>query len=117
MMGTDLRLMESRILVLVDAGYAVYTACTLNEFQQTLRTEKVDLCILCQSLTPKQCSEALAIMGELRAEIPVLSLQPSIGIPPKTIRVVLFDGLVWPRELLATVSKLANRQEVNQASA
>jgi hypothetical protein len=88
-----------------------------QDFQQILSTERVDLCILCRSITSEQCSEALTIMGQLKPEIPILSLHPYVEAYSQAKHVRVLDVFISPGILIEAVSNLLNRVEVSQASA
>jgi DNA-binding response OmpR family regulator len=59
--GRDHQLVHTRTLILQKAGFLVHTAASLPDIQQLPNEPSVDVMLLCHSLSPQDCDEALAI--------------------------------------------------------
>lgn len=74
MLGKDQPLLASRAQVLRSAGCHVMVATQLYDFECCLAVAEFDLIILCHSLSPQECTAAIALVG---SQLPVLVLLSS----------------------------------------
>jgi DNA-binding NtrC family response regulator len=59
--GRDYQLVITRSLILEKAGFHVRTATSVPDIQQLLSEPTMDVMVLCHSLSPQDCDEALLI--------------------------------------------------------
>jgi hypothetical protein len=103
--GSYLDLLTTRAQVLKTAGYTVYISVEFERSAEIVHTINVDLCILCQSLTPERCDQIVKFASQVRPEMKMLSLSAeNVAGLPKTIAVL--DRFVWPPILIATVGEM-----------
>jgi DNA-binding NtrC family response regulator len=107
--GNDLRLLESRRLVLESAGCTVYTAMRLLAVNQILTERPIDLLILCHSLTTEECERAKSVVEAQSPKVKVLILTAA-NFTQCNVRA---DGVVnageGPKALLECVNQMARK--------
>jgi DNA-binding response OmpR family regulator len=57
--GRDDQLVHTRCLILEKAGFRVRTAASLPDLRQLLAEPSMDVMLLCHTLSPQECDEAL----------------------------------------------------------
>jgi DNA-binding NtrC family response regulator len=110
--GIDAALLRTRAGVLESAGFQVAVAIRLLEIEQALLSEPSDLLILCYTLTPEECRQALASALECNVGIQtVLLVQAGFVSSPQRHYDAVFDAFQGPGELVATVSRILTRNQ------
>ena len=104
--GRHLPLLETRSLMLQRAGYKVSIAMELADAEQILRSEKIDLSILCHTLSSEQRSKALAKVEGLRPDMKKLLLAASSFPSVEGNAEEIFYTAAGPGALVATVNRL-----------
>jgi hypothetical protein len=106
--GRDLRLLETRSWILQKAGYKVSAAMELSDVKRILGSEKVNLSILCHTLSSEQRSRAVAKIEELRPHVKKLLLAASSFAPVEGNPEEMFYTSAGPSALIAAVNLLMN---------
>jgi DNA-binding response OmpR family regulator len=105
--GRDPVLLETRRLILELSGYSVTIASDLAVVQRTIESQRIDLLLLCHSLSMEECGRAIA----LSASNP--SMKNLVLIAGKTschsrIASQVFDSMEGPARLVSAVKALAD---------
>jgi len=87
--GTYPILLDTHRLILERSGFRVFTARTLRQAKEVAERERIDLCILCSSLTPLDCDEAVAMLSVVQPSARHMLLDPGIS---------LFRGQSWRKQ-------------------
>jgi DNA-binding response OmpR family regulator len=74
LLGHDAQLVQARRSLLEDNGFEVYTATHSPALYRALESHRVDLLILCQSLTAEECDRAVSLVTECQPKVEVLAL-------------------------------------------
>jgi len=104
--GKDRSLLNTRELILLRAGYRVFTASDLLEIDSVVQGESVDLLILCHTLTLEQCGRALAFGHSRWPFMKSLLLAATDSWCAAGKPELVFEAAAGPAELLATVGRL-----------
>jgi DNA-binding response OmpR family regulator len=107
--GSDAVLIQSRGLVLEKAGFSVRTALELNDAELIISTRQVQLCILCRSLSSKECLTLLATAQNLHPKLKILSLHADTTICYMGMDVEVLGTFLSPKSLIETVSRALDR--------
>jgi hypothetical protein len=106
--GRDEQLLQSRQLLLQRGGYEVWVATGLAEIDVVSRLERIDLLILCHSLTLEECGRALAF-GQSRWPFMKSLILSAVGSWSEAGELPqVFDTTLGPERLLSTLSRLLN---------
>lgn len=107
--GNDQTLLMTRRLILEREGYRVFTAMKFGEAMQLTMTQRLDVLILCQSLSVDERNGVLAtvreiapslktiILGNGESVYPIRKQEKSVGVltDPKTLLGVI-DTMLGP---------------------
>jgi hypothetical protein len=104
-------LLETRALILGQAGYRTSTVIELTDAEEFLANHLLDLCVLCHTLTTTLRERALATARALQPAMGVLilSADESVGSALRSTETV-FDISNGPRALIAKVDTILGRQ-------
>jgi DNA-binding response OmpR family regulator len=108
--GLDLELLESRGLVLDAAGYLICLCTRLTEVTHAIQTKKVNLLILCHSLSFEQARDAANAMRALWPDIRILSLNNKGLTSHLTLRFEAINDFVEPEVLITKISHILGRR-------
>ena len=72
--GRDHQLVHTRGLILEKAGFRVRTAASVPDIQQLLSEPIMDVMVLCHSLSPQDCDEAVALTHERWPNLQTIAL-------------------------------------------
>jgi hypothetical protein len=104
--GHNARLLESRKWALQSRGYRVYAILQLTNFEDVPLAPRMDLLVLCHTVTPKECAAAVACASARWPEIKKLALVRDLGKRPAGILSRVLQTLDGPNRLLSTVTEL-----------
>jgi DNA-binding response OmpR family regulator len=107
--GLDVELLESRGLVLEAAGYLVCLCTRLTEVTHLIQTKKVDLLILCHSLSFEQSRDAATAIRALWPDIRILSLNNKELTSHPAMRFEAINDFVGPEVLITKISHVLGR--------
>lgn len=112
--GADKRLLTARAMVLEAAGYQVYTASRFGEMRRILEGVRIDLLILCHSLSDDECMEAAACAHATSEGTKVLLLFGARGALASDASIDSLDEvIVSPRILLSKVASSLGAAEAD----
>jgi hypothetical protein len=75
--GTYPILLDTHRLILERSGYRIFTARSLRQAKEVAERERIDLFILCSSLTPLDCDEAVAMLSVVQPGTRHMLLDPA----------------------------------------
>ena len=105
--GRDPQLLETRRMVLERTGYTVLTTNALAEIDHTAALHRIDLCILCYSLSMEECGRALALVHSRCPLVKSLVLTSGAsGCSSTHLLDQVFDAMEGPAKLISTVNQL-----------
>jgi DNA-binding NtrC family response regulator len=106
--GRDYQLIHTRGLILERAGYRVWTASSLAEVKGLLSKPRMDVMLLCHSLSTEECNKALEVTHERWPRIQTIALvSGSSGCASEPTDAVL-NAIEGPAKLIKAVSKHVN---------
>src|SRR5215831_1499585 len=70
--GKDPALMSSRTMVLLDAGYAVQEALTLDKAKELIHSDSIDVTLLCHTVPERDQRLLIYLIREKRRLMPIL---------------------------------------------
>jgi DNA-binding NtrC family response regulator len=110
--GHDTILLETRRLILERAGFQVWIATEATEAVQILVTKRIDLFILCQSLSPKECVPILRTAHTLRPDMENLVMGgESVGASAQK-RDTFLTTFLGPKSLIAFIQEKISAKTV-----
>ncbi len=101
--GTYSLLLDTHKLILERSGFRVTRADSFDSFRRLLDRESIDLCILCSSLTPECCDEAVSTLNILAPDLPYMVLTPGVSSTARNAGKPLVNCLAGPEFLLGRV--------------
>ena len=104
--GRDPSLLDTRRWVLEKAGYRVFSAQTLAEAERLAATEPISLFVLCHSLTPQDCQDALAAAGKIQPKMRRLLITANTPVCNQGHEDRLLSAFDGPQALIAAVHDL-----------
>jgi len=110
MYGLDAELLASRGLVLEAAGYLVCLCTRLIEVEQVIQTKKVDLLILCHSLSFEQSRHTAIRIRAFWPDIRIFSLNNKGLTSHLTLRFDALSDFVGPEVLITKISHILGRR-------
>ncbi|MFY9745362.1 MAG: hypothetical protein WA891_21390 [Acidobacteriaceae bacterium] len=114
--GIDVSLLRTRAGVLESAGFQAGVATRLLEVEQFILSGPADLLILCYTLTPEECRQAIASALACNPEIKTILLaQIGPTSPHPGMYDAVFDACQGPGALIATVWRILTRREPDEA--
>ena len=111
--GRDAQLLATRRLLLERPGYRVRAALSLADFDCIAPGDRVDLVILCHTLSKEECDRAITMIQSRWPMAKALVL--TAGSPGCSARIVseVQDSMAGPVRLLSTVSRMVNADVVH----
>jgi hypothetical protein len=103
--GRDTVLFETRRMVLETNGYLVRAASDLSTVRQTINAHRIDLLILCHSLSMEECNRAMAHPSFATKSLVLMA--GDRGCHSQMLSQV-FDSTERPARLISTVKALTN---------
>jgi hypothetical protein len=113
--GHDAILLETRQLILERAGFQVWTATEAPRAVQILVTKRIDLFILCQSLSPKECGPILKTAHALRPEMENLVLGGELIGASAQERDTFLTTFLGPESLITFIQNKIGTKTVRSA--
>jgi DNA-binding response OmpR family regulator len=107
--GRDFPLLETRKLVLQWVGFRVELAKDRAEFEAIADRERIDLAILCHSLSYGECRETVSLIQDRWPKLKVLILCAGISPYDGDMTAEVLNATEGPRVLLNTVQKMVKR--------
>lgn len=104
--GRDPGLLKTRRWVLEHAGFAVLTASDLADTERLILAERPDLLILCHSVPPEQCREAVALVHAALAPIKIIVMSAGTETCPVGEQDEAVSSFAGPRALVAVVERM-----------
>ncbi len=111
--GHDPLLLRTRLRILEQAGYTVWTADVLGEVGSIITTNEVGLLIVCQTLSDEEGEAAITLAHHIRPEMKTLVMSLTRQRLLKTAQEIPFNVSTGPRNLLDTVQKLMGKLREN----
>jgi len=106
MYGHDARLLETRKWVLHGLGYPVQTVLRLSDLNRIPATPPVALLVLCHTLSPKECQDAIARASSRWPGIKKLALVRDSSKATSDVVSKVLQTMDIPARLLTTVREL-----------
>ncbi len=106
--GHDDQLVHTRSLILEKAGFHVRTASSLPDIQQLLSEPTMDVMLLCHSLSPEDCDEALLLTHERWPNIQTIALVSGSSDCGSDSTDAVMEATDGPARLISTVRKRLN---------
>ncbi len=104
--GHDAQLLETRCMILERAGYSVLTATGLDEFERIPACRRVDLLLLCHSLSMEDCGRSLALAHSRWPQLKSLTLTSGAKrCFTSTLLEQTLDLMEGPAQLLSRIGK------------
>ena len=72
--GRDHQLVHTRCLILEKAGFSVRTAASLPDIRHLPSEPNMDVMLLCHSLSPQDCDEALSVTHQRWPHIQTIAM-------------------------------------------
>jgi DNA-binding response OmpR family regulator len=107
--GNDPQLLKTRQWVLEVYGYEVWAASNFSKVQRTIEVNRIDLLMLCHSLSSEECGRAIAIPKPLWPGMKSMVLTAAFLDRHSQLSIRIFDTMDGPAKLVATVKKLIHR--------
>jgi DNA-binding response OmpR family regulator len=109
--GLDVELLESRGLVLEAAGYLICLCTALAEVKDVIQTKKIDLLILCHSLSFEQSRDTATAIRALWPNIRILSLNNKELTSRLTLKFEAISDFLGPEVLITKISHILGRHD------
>lgn len=106
--GDDMRLLETREMVLASAGYAVHSASSDDTLNKEL-IQEADITVICHSVSTKRASRVAEAIHILGPDIPILHLGAFRACQQSTYERTLIDFPPKPEILLQTLEEMLPR--------
>jgi hypothetical protein len=110
--GYDERLLSSRRWVLESQGFRVLTTGKLLEASQILGTERIELLILCQTLSAEDYEGALAVGRLKQPEMGILAIDADGSRHTLSVGATILSDFPTPGAFIAAVQEMAGPQGV-----
>jgi DNA-binding response OmpR family regulator len=104
--GNDQTLLMTRRLILEKQGYRVFTAMKFGEAIQLTMTHRLDVLILCQSLSVDERNGVLATVREIAPSLKTLILGHGESVYPIRAQVESAEVLIHPKTLLGVIDRM-----------
>ena len=104
--GSAPDLIETRQWVLEHAGFDVTVSLSLKRTTELLAGRSFDLFVLCHSLSPSDCEDALSQARDLRSPTKNLILCKALSLRHKTHNDAYLDTFASPEALIASAREL-----------
>ncbi len=106
--GQDYQLLHTRCLILEKAGFHVRTASSVPDIQQLPPDPRVDVMVLCHSLSIPDCADALAITHERWPLIQTIALVSGSSDCGSQAADTVIEATEGPAKLVSAVRKLTH---------
>jgi hypothetical protein len=110
MYGHDEHLLVTRQWVLQSRGYRVLTRLDLAGFANIPVDPPIRLLLLCHTLSPEDCDEAIEVASARWPEIRSVALQGGVGRAPSGLLGQLLHTMDGPAKLIAVVSEMLGNE-------
>ena len=111
--GNNIELLQLRKLVLETTGYFVWITTDIRKVEEHLLMRRVDLLVLCHSLSTEECERVSQLISVVQPETKVLALS-AVGSGCKLQHDhATCDTLDGPAKLVATVTRLVETGTLN----
>lgn len=114
--GSEAALLDTRGLILERAGYKAYVGDEFGRLQEIIITKNIELCILCQSLTPEQCDRVISFGSRIRPHMRILSLSAT-NVAAAAQKIDVLDTFVGPLLLIETVEQMIGPAKTSAGTA
>ena len=104
--GSDKLLLDTRTMVLENAGFRVFSATESEDAETIIETQGIALIVLCHSLSPQRCEAALRFANALQPAVKTLVLTAGAGTCPEKVPTAVLSAFDGPGELVETVQRL-----------
>lgn len=104
--GPDPRLLETRKLVLQQAGFIVYSATDLAELEQLAATTPIDLFLLCHAFTHERCQDAVRMVEQICPQPRILIMRAGGDWGETWLSYPVMNSIDGPEALLAAVHRI-----------
>jgi DNA-binding response OmpR family regulator len=101
--GKDETLLVTRRLILEKEGYRVFTTVEFGEAIQLTMTQRLDVVILCQTLSIEECQGVVATAREIAPSLKTIILDHRGAVAPIKPREEHLEVLSGPKAFLAAV--------------
>jgi len=106
--GRDATLLRTRLWILEGAAFEVWAVTRLLEVDQILSTQRIDLLILCYTLSAKQCEDAVAKARMLQPKTQTMILTEISSVYLKGQHDAVVNALGNPDMLIAAAKRMIN---------
>ena len=114
--GSDRSLLATRQWVLEAGGFEVAVSNSGAETEQLLRTRPIALLLLCHSVAPEYCRQALTMAATVSPRTPRLLLDGKSALSMKALCHSTFDAMNGPKALIDTIQRMITAQSEQAAS-
>ena len=104
--GRDASLLDTRQWVLEHVGCEVLTSTELAKVSEILRSQDIDLLILCHSLSRAESKSALSVAHLFRPKLKNLIMTAEAASWPEFPQDTILTAFVDPQTLIATTTRL-----------
>ena len=104
--GNDQTLLMTRRLILEKEGYRVFTAMKFGEAIQLTMTQRLDVLILCQSLSVEERNGVLATVREIAPSLKTLIVRSGESVYPIGAQEESVEGVIDPKALLGVIDRM-----------
>lgn len=115
--GLDPLLLDTRRLILERCGYQVWCASNLVNARQIIQSRRVDLLILCHSLSTDECDQLRAIASIHSPQTKILTLSAGFKGCRGEMISQIFDTSDGPAKLLSVVEQLLPKSQIEEPQA
>jgi hypothetical protein len=107
--GNDPQLLRTRQWVLEVCGYEVWGASNFSKVQRIIEANRIDLLMLCHSLSSEERGRAIALPKPLWPGMKSMALTAEFLGRHSQLSIQVFDTMDGPAKLVAAVEKLIHR--------
>jgi hypothetical protein len=97
--------LETRKLVLQQAGFIVHSATDLAELEQLAATTPIDLFLLCHEFTHEKCQDAVRMVEQICPQPRILIMRAGGDWGETWLSHPVMNSIGGPRALLAAVRR------------
>ena len=111
--GKDPAVMSSRTLLLLDAGYAVQEALTLDKAKDLVHSDSIDLALFCYTVPESDQRLLIYLIREKRRLMPIIWIRSHDHQAGPRTCIAVDNGPEALLECLQSVSKVLQRTKSN----
>jgi DNA-binding response OmpR family regulator len=104
--GNDQTLLMTRRLILEKEGYRVFTAMRFGDAMLLTMTQRLDVLILCQSLSVEERNGVLATVREIAPSLKTLIVRSGESVYPIGAQEESVEGVIDPKALLGVIDRM-----------